>query len=235
MAFAKALPQTLTSLNLSGNYLWKKTEGELTQLLNGLPFNVETVVIDDETYYRDSYLVNQLLRKVSDLITKRNKDGLVFNAISLPVEIDETCLNRIIPLFEKQKTPIAFLICGLLLEGQISTITNEKYSPLEYKEYMEQRTHDAISFYTKAALDSSTRPLVEFLLWELKLTCTLPSIQHRLSEYDLTPTYASHTFNQINHKQEPIKSHLIKELGLFSSSQDSNQESAIKSITILGL
>lgn len=46
----------------------------------------------------------------------------------------------------------------------------------EYGEYIAKRIHDAITFYSKAARDPKLEPLVNFLLWDLKISNQTPSI-----------------------------------------------------------
>ena len=84
---------------------------------------------------------------------------------------------------------MAYLVCGLLLEGYIeNTVAADRYPDGEesasYYAYMEQRTHDAITFYTQASSDKALKKVTDILLWQHQIS-NCPSIYHRLNQYNL--------------------------------------------------
>jgi hypothetical protein len=82
--------------------------------------------------------------------------------------IDEKTLSILIQQLEKKATPMAYLVCGLLLEGYIeNTVAVDRYPGGEkseaYQAYMEKRSHDAITFYAKASSDSALKKVTDIL------------------------------------------------------------------------
>jgi hypothetical protein len=121
------------------------------------------------------------------------------NAITPPVEIDEIKLSVLITELEKKGTPLAYLVCGLLLEGQIENKIPDRYIDNEeteaYKAYVEKRIEDACTFYTKASADPSFKKVTDILLWQQKMQGP-ESVVTRLKQYDavvpsqkLVPSY----------------------------------------------
>ncbi len=206
------LPPRLISLDLSGTR-HDKSQEKLIQLLIRLPINIKffhdpnshTIDLDN---LKAKYLVDQ----VSHLTMTGHSRQLNFDAVSLPFEIDEEHLNLLITKMEKQHTSIAFLTCGLLLQGHIPNVVAEKDN-LEH--YTEIRLHHAIDFYTKISAFSSIQPLAEFLLWEIKTIPSYPSIQTRLAQYDLAPPDDFLQTYSAFRKRDNVTMPLLKELGMF--------------------
>ncbi|MGQ3891181.1 hypothetical protein [Legionella sp. CNM-4043-24] len=81
--------------------------------------------------------------------------------------------------------PIDHFLAGLLIEDRIPSVIEEKDSP---EAYWEKRVHDAISMYAAAAADKKLKPVVDFILWEIKTTTEFPSVCARLGQYELIPS-----------------------------------------------
>ena len=123
--------------------------------------------------------------------------------------IHEMMLSSVIEQLEKISTPMAYLVCGLLLDGHIENmIAADRYPDGEtcpaYLAYMEKRLHDAITFYTKAAQNKALKKVTDTLLWQHKtLHNDVSSIAKRLKCYDvalsedIAPSYACF-------KREPV-------------------------------
>ncbi|CAM2911070.1 hypothetical protein [Legionella worsleiensis] len=138
----------------------------------------------------------KLYEDVDNLILCKRNSAQFFEIITLGKKIDEPKLNKLINILESWDYPVANLVSGLLLEGRIRSVVKERDHP---NVYWEKRIHDAITFYNKAATDKTLKPTVDFILWEIKTTSPIPSVQIRLSQYDLTPpaTYIP-TYNSFN-------------------------------------
>ena len=177
----------------------------------------------------NQFFSQQLLSKVKKLTLEQGIIEFAFSSINLPLEIDGRRLNHFIELLEKQNSPIADLTCALLLEGRIETTAEILENCKENDEYMEKRTHDAITFYTKASRDRIIKPIAEFLLWDMKMTTQCISIQDRLAQYDLSPkeTAIINSYNKANYRAG-VSLPLVKELGLFKIDENvrSNTENA---------
>lgn len=113
-------------------------------------------------------------------------DFLIPETHSLAIPINEIRLVELIHVLENSQKPIAYLACGLLLEGRFETEMPTNYltetNSKSFTEYMEKRTHDAITFYVRATKDSELRPIVTHLLWNLSMLGSW-SVRYRLSEF----------------------------------------------------
>ncbi len=226
-----AIPLSVSYLDLMNNGLSDK---QLDTIINALPSNVEFICKKVGEFIEiNAHLVEKLVVEIAHLISKQGVTRFDFDTIKLPFEIDEKRLNQFIGLLEKQNNPIADLICGLLLEGYIETTSDILENCNFYDRYREKRNHDAITFYTKAAKDSTIKPIVEFILWTMKTTNLTSSIQNRLALYDVTPNNAditntfSESFNNASHKRKGVTA-LLPRIGLFNSSSNT-QELAVES------
>jgi hypothetical protein len=103
-------------------------------------------------------------------------------AIQPSEAINEHMLNIFIQALENRKTPLADLVCGLLLEGYIENMMPDR--AMHPEQYMEKRTQDACMFYTKASRDQKLKPVTDILLWQQK-TQGLESLHTRLKQYDI--------------------------------------------------
>jgi hypothetical protein len=107
-------------------------------------------------------------------------------AIQPSEEINERMLSVFIQALENRKTPLADLVCGLLLEGYIENTKPDR--DIHEEKYMEKRTQDACIFYTKAARDGKLKHVTDILLWQQK-TQGPESVHTRLKQYDIpSPT-----------------------------------------------
>lgn len=97
--------------------------------------------------------------------------------------------------------PLVRLIEGLLVEGRIPVISDMTDEP---DKYWEKRTHDAINLYGEAAKDKSLRPMVDYLLWEIKNETEFPSVQKRLARYDISPSWRYFASNPFADKQQTL-------------------------------
>ncbi|MDF1684664.1 MAG: hypothetical protein P1U36_08420 [Legionellaceae bacterium] len=104
-------------------------------------------------------------------------------AIQPSETINEHTLSVFIQALENRKTPLADLVCGLLLEGYIENTMPDR--AMDTEQYMEKRTQDACMFYTKAARDGKLKPVTDILLWQQK-TQGPESVYTRLKQYDIS-------------------------------------------------
>lgn len=174
--------------------------------------------MNDERVHRASLLSEQLLSIIVELILKQKNDKkFLFDDIKPPIEIDKIYLNHFISLFEQRNTPIAYLTCGLLLDGHIETTAMLVENCAAYDEYIEKRIHDAISFYIKATEDPFTKPIAEFLVWDLKITCPLQSVQERLLQYDIVPSNFFKNYKEFSGKRAGVVVPLSNSFTFFNS------------------
>ncbi|MDF1683829.1 MAG: hypothetical protein P1U36_04140 [Legionellaceae bacterium] len=124
------------------------------------------------------------------------------NAIAPPVDIDEIKLSVLIAELVNKGTPLAYLVCGLLLEGHIDNKIPDRYIDNEeteaYQAYVEKRIEDACTFYTKASAELSIKQVTDILLWQQKMQGP-ESVVARLKQYDavvpsqeLIPSYGDY-------------------------------------------
>ncbi|CAM2924546.1 hypothetical protein [Legionella worsleiensis] len=99
--------------------------------------------------------------------------------------VDEKKLESLVNILEKWNSPLSNLVAGLLIEGRFPGVIKAKEN---IQTYWEKRTHDAITFYCKAAANQFCKPIVDCILWEIKTTTTISSVQIRLSQYNLIPS-----------------------------------------------
>ena len=183
----------------------KLKSGALYDYLAPGNVNILQQVLND--FRSEEQLVNReetlkiILKQVNSITLKTGNQGLSFETIKLPYEIDERQLNPLINLLEKQNTPIALLTCGLLLEGRIPNHCADEKEDLSG--YLEKRTHDAISFYVKAAQSNALKSTVGFLLWELNTITDFESVRMRLSEFELLPP--TDFISQYSHFKAPTQ------------------------------
>ena len=175
-AFA-SIPAGVSSLDLGWNYLHNKTAAELVEILGAIPEHVNTIRWEGGVIQRPR--VQQLVRNVEDCLLS-TKGVPNFEALPMPEEIDEALLSSYITLLEKKASPIALFTAGLLLEGRIANHCDQE-EKANCLAYCEKRDHDAITFYLKAAeADNRLKPLINFILWEMRTTTEIPSIAERL-------------------------------------------------------
>lgn len=194
-----SLPHNLVSINLRENNLDLLNDAELAILLSQLSPSVTSVILSYKKIIDPSqFWVNHLIQQVQSIIDKKNHI-LDFKEISLPFEIDELWLNKLIQVLEKQNTPLTSLICALLLQGHINnTVLADEHC---MDTYMEKRYHDAIYFYGKAAEDQNLKPIIDFLLWDLKSKTNLNSIVSKLDQADITPSLLLPNFLKFGQRQ----------------------------------
>ncbi len=193
--------------------------------MRALPAGVGSIKLDYKIIDRNEYWMEHLWFNVAQLTVKQGIERLAFDTIRLPIEIDGKLLNGCIRELEKLNDPIANLTCGLLLEGQIETTTDILENCNEYDEHREKRNHDAISFYTKAANDATLKPMVEFLLRNMKTTCSSASIQNRLAPYDLVhQDNFNCELNQASKARLGVAIPLLASLGKFAPPSKSESE-----------
>lgn len=219
----QAIPHQITKLNLDSNQL-SKFDKKLPVILAAIPDHVTEISLENNDVFskvRPLDLIAQLHPYVEfihwngacispyeilgdnlcmQLFTLMQEPG--FNHLKLSqiqpiIEIDERRLSPLINALESSNTSLDLLVCGLLAQGTIETYANEQPS----EETWELRTHAAIDFYTRAAEQAKHKQeknYAEFLLWEIRTTSTIESVQIRMAFYDLQPppefvgTYQAH-------------------------------------------
>jgi hypothetical protein len=173
----------------------------LLQMIEDLPFcatmNNVVIHIDDLPNYLCLYVKERLLP--ANLVGFLSSDTQ-----SIAVNINEAKLMKIIESLEKIGTPLAHLVCGLLLEGRLETLLPERYQDNtdsdDYKQYVKKRAHDAVTFYSKAAEARDLKSIASHLLWHSRMFSS-GSLRNRLYLLDnLRPIPqvfpARHLFNK---------------------------------------
>ncbi|MDF1683386.1 MAG: hypothetical protein P1U36_01890 [Legionellaceae bacterium] len=130
-------------------------------------------------------LFQELIHVVKPLI--KHKKYTAFYAIKpikLSININEVILEKLVKNLEKQNAPLAYLICGLLLDGLIENLRPDR--PINKQAYLEKRRHDACTLYTKASKNKRLERFTDLLLWQQK-TEGCASIINHLQQYDITP------------------------------------------------
>lgn len=195
---------TLDTLDVINEYL-KKEQPDLT--------------MEDHRY---DFWAKQLVAQVQGLTLEIGTSQFAFDTLSLPIEIDDRLLNGCINTLEKLNNPIADLTCGLLLEGWIETTSDILENCNAYDEHREKRYHDAISFYSKAANDATVKPMVDFVLRNMKAQYPIHSVQNRLALYDLAhEDNFNCELNLVTKNQLGVRAPLLSSFGVFNSSPDS--------------
>lgn len=156
----------------------------ILQMIDDLPccsiMNNVVIHIDDLPNYLCQYVKERLLP--ANLVEFISSD---FQHIA--VNINEAKLMRIAASLEKIGTPLAHLVCGLLLEGRLETLLPERYQDKsdsdDYKQYVKKRAHDAVTFYSKVAEALALKSIASHLLWHLRMFSS-GSLRNRLYLYD---------------------------------------------------
>jgi hypothetical protein len=243
-----AIPHHIGSVDLSNNrlaYTYAKNQGYLKEALAKLPkkmikldfrgngfegytnddrlyelfadFPNLAIRLEDRTFHM---LAEKLTRQVKDNIPQDMSQG-IFEVISPNTVIDEADLQQFVHALEEHGTSMAYLTAGLLLECRMGhSVANEEKDD----SYIENRIQGAITFYVKAAEDPEIKPLVDFILWEMKTTkLDFPSIPQRLAELDINPgkfvgTYASYQ------SQKQVVARLYWPFGIFQLPSQINED-----------
>jgi hypothetical protein len=175
---------------------WGNTrQAQLEKLAESLPDSVVAFYLDCSERIELAQIWAELVsQKMRDLISIEGSQSINFESIVLPKLIDNNLLEKLIKYYEKEKDGLSFLICGLLLQAKIRAVEFENNK----SEAIEKRTHDALSFYLRAGtVDPSLRKIVEFLVWELKVTTDISSVKERINHAHWTPSesyFPSHSF-----------------------------------------
>lgn len=139
-----------------------------------------------EIMVEDAYA---LYRHILHLIFRAPPDKKNFESISFKKEINTEMLSELLDIYDNWNDSGAYFVAGLLLEGRIINATGKIDNP---EAYWEKRLHDAISMYGKAAKDPAFKTVATLMLWTLKTKSTIPSIQMRLSQYELLVPPTNH-------------------------------------------
>lgn len=182
-------------LSFNSRDLGTARQAQLEKLAESLPDSVETFYLDGNERIELSRIWAELLsQKMRELISKEGVQSINFESIVLPKVIDSPLLKKLIEHYEKEKEGLSLLICGLLLQAKIRAVEFENNEP----EAIEKRTQDALSFYFKAGtVDPSLRQIIEFLVWELKVTTDFSSVKERITQAHWAPPesyFPSHSF-----------------------------------------
>jgi hypothetical protein len=137
-----------------------------------------------------SLILNRVMQSAPDIFVIQDPINLS-QETELAKEIDEDYLTILIHQLEDKGTPLAYFVCGLLLEGRIANDVPERYKDdsedgVNYRDYLNKRAHDAITYYDKAAEDPVLKPTVDYILWHIKCMDD-ESTRARLARYDVTP------------------------------------------------
>lgn len=184
-------------LSFSSRNLGDAKQAQLEKLAESLPDSVESFYLDYSERIELAQVWAELVsQKMRDLISLEGSKNIYFESIVLPKVVDSNLLEKLIKYYEKEKDGLSLLICGLLLQAKIGAVEFENNRP----EAIEKRTHDALSFYLKAGdIDSKLRKIVEFLVWELKVTTDFPSVKERINHAHWVPSesyFPSYSFFQ---------------------------------------
>jgi hypothetical protein len=214
-AFGK-LHTGISKLDLRDNELEKYTDDEINSLFSRSARLA--IRLNDRILHT---LVPKLICSVKDKISHLSQQ-VIFEVISPTLVIDEADLQQLVHILEKQGTPMAYLTAGLLLEGRmgVSVVNAEKDDS-----YMEKRIQDAITFYIKAAENPNIKPLVDFILWEIKTTkIEFSSIQQRLAELDINPEKFFDTYASYSKFRQSVVAPLYRSWGMFKPSPQTTSE-----------
>ncbi|MDF1645572.1 MAG: hypothetical protein P1U61_01140 [Legionellaceae bacterium] len=149
-------------------------------------------------------VTEEIIDSVSAFIQTNGPEGFYcMNPIKPPVEIYDVQLPAYIEGLEQKATSLAYLLCGLLLDGQIENFTNMDLDSAAGAAYLEKRQQDAINFYCQASKDDTLKPVTNVLLWQHR-THGLHSIAAHLRQYDLTDSYPVNTFLNQNNVEIPL-------------------------------
>ena len=130
-------------------------------------------------------ITQELIESVTDILNTNGPTAFYcMKTITPKVEINEIMLGIVIKELAHKGTPLAHLVCGLLLEGHIENIMPNRN--LNETTYMEQRQQDACLFYSKASKEPTLKKATDVLLWQQRLQGP-QSIINRSQQYDLTP------------------------------------------------
>ena len=151
------------------------------------------------------------------LAQEKNFEALSFETIIIPLVIDDALISDFVNTLEKQNTSQALLACGLLLLAEVQLPFPQRM--LAMSEYKEKRIHDGITYYIRAAQNPRFRPLVEFLLWEIKTDYSIKSVKSRMAQLDVTP-FALMTddssYDDVKKNLNPVVMPLYNEYSFFS-------------------
>ncbi|MBA2710991.1 MAG: hypothetical protein H0U57_10400 [Tatlockia sp.] len=197
----------VSSLNLGRNHF---TGDQLALFMTVLSSSIEHLKGDDVSFNTNEFWVNELLYIV--ILNGSNRMLANLPKLEFAVKIDNKRLVAFVKRLEEIGSPCALLTAGLLLHGIIKT-TDQVIEGGDDTAYFEKKLHDAISFYLKAANDSSMKPISEFYLENIKMTSQIPSVLKRLAEYDLGSNRSSQ-LSQL--KKESVITPLLKDIGLFN-------------------
>lgn len=203
-----AIPHSITSLTLGRDDLEFYTAAQEIQIVSAIPPNVTN--LDLNKHRRNNLRITDILLKLPgsiSIVTVNGKSAtpvehlldIVFpNAIRSdffnspyldPIQpnftIDNALLIEIINYLQRHHSPMGCLVTAMLLDGKIATTCTETQA--QDTESMTKRALAAISFYCKAACNSTLKPHIEYLLWHERVTTDNPAVQQALSQYRLSP------------------------------------------------
>ncbi|PJE11476.1 hypothetical protein [Legionella sp.] len=173
-------------LSFSSRNLGPARQAQLEKIAESLPDATEFFYLDCNERVEPAQVWAELLsQKLREMISKEGVSGICFESIVVPKVIDSNLLEKLIKHYEKEKDGLSSLICGLLLQAKIRAVEFNNNEP----EAVEKRAHDALSFYIKAGnVDPNLRSVVEFLVWELKVTTDFSSVKERINQAHWTPS-----------------------------------------------
>jgi len=199
------------TLHLKEWPLRSKTRMELIEIFFILPMRVFLTKDSGKPARCMNTLIAQHLITQVNHIVNQHESTLNFYSVHFPVDIDETNLSKLISIIEQQSNPLAYLTCGLLLTGDITNSVDPKREGSELDEYSEKRLHDAIRFYNKAAHDPKLKPVIDYLLWDMKTLADYESLKNKLMQYDVTPAHVLSTYSMFSKRAPVIMPFILNE------------------------
>jgi len=179
------LPPNL-ELRFDSHHFGDAKQAIIEKLCEALPDNIRHFYLSNDEVVEPSTVWAELLtRKVQEVVAREGSQGVNFEQVTLPVNINQGLFNRLIKWYEKKNDGLSLLICGLLAQGKIASYNwgSDRWATTE------KRMHDALSFYFRAGtVDPNLRSVVEFLVWEIKTTTLFDSVKNRLRQAYWAPS-----------------------------------------------
>lgn len=109
-----------------------------------------------------------------------------FLTITNGIRIGQRTFDALIKCLGHGTLPRDLLLQGLLIEGRIPVFASHTG---DLEKYREKRIHDAICLYVSAASrEGSLKPIVDWLLMDIRSTTPYPSVRAHLEQYGLPPS-----------------------------------------------
>lgn len=159
----------------------KISDDAALRIISHLPENIKKIGVLSDIVNLDVFWINLLIEIIDNFILRKHAIS-DFDKLDFPYRIDKKSFFRFIDYLDASNKLLCNFVSGLLLECRLKNIILEDD---DNKYCIEKRTHDAITFYMKAAQDKNNlHSLSADILWNIKSTSTISSVKSRLAQYD---------------------------------------------------